>query len=69
MYSDEGISGTSTLNSPGFLAMIDDALSGKIDLIIIKSVARFARNTVDSLTAIRKLKQHNVEVFFEKENI
>lgn len=69
MYSDEGISGTSTLNRPGFLAMIDDALSGKIDLIITKSVSRFARNTVDSLTAIRKLKQHNVEVFFEKENI
>lgn len=69
MYSDEGISGTSAANRPGFLSMIDDALSGKIDLIITKSVSRFARNTVDSLTAIRKLRQNNVEVFFEKENI
>ena len=49
--------------------MIDDALSGKIDLIIIKSISRFARNTVDSLVNIRKLKEHNVECYFEKENI
>lgn len=49
--------------------MIADALSGKIDLIVTKSVSRFARNTVDSLTTIRKLKDHGTEVFFEKENI
>lgn len=49
--------------------MVADALDGKIDLIITKSVSRFARNTVDSLTTIRKLKEHNVEVYFEKENI
>ena len=49
--------------------MIADALSGKIDLIVTKSVSRFARNTVDSLTTIRKLKEHGVEVYFEKENI
>ena len=49
--------------------MIADALSGKIDLIVTKSVSRFARNTVDSLTTIRKLKDKGVEVFFEKENI
>jgi DNA invertase Pin-like site-specific DNA recombinase len=49
--------------------MIADALDGKIDLIITKSVSRFARNTVDSLTAIRKLKEKGVEVYFEKENI
>ena len=49
--------------------MIADAANGKIDLIITKSVSRFARNTVDSLVTIRKLKEHNVEVYFEKENI
>ena len=49
--------------------MVADALDGKIDLIITKSVSRFARNTVDSLTTIRKLKEHNVEVYFEKEYI
>ena len=49
--------------------MIADALDGKIDLILTKSISRFARNTVDSLTAIRKLKEKGVEVYFEKENI
>lgn len=49
--------------------MIQDALSGAIDLIITKSVSRFARNTVDSLVTIRKLKEKGVEVFFEKEYI
>lgn len=49
--------------------MIDDALAGKIDLIITKSVSRFARNTVDSLSTIRKLKEHGIEVYFEKESI
>lgn len=49
--------------------MINDALSDKIDLIITKSISRFARNTVDSLTTIRKLKDKGVEVYFLKENI
>ena len=49
--------------------MIEDALAGKIDLILTKSVSRFARNTVDSLTIIRKLKEKGVFVYFEKENI
>lgn len=49
--------------------MIADALAGKIDLIITKSISRFARNTVDTLTAVRQLKDKGVEVFFEKENI
>lgn len=49
--------------------MITDALAGKIDLIITKSVSRFARNTVDSLSTIRKLKEHSIECYFEKENI
>ena len=49
--------------------MIEDALAGKINLIVTKSVSRFARNTVDSLTAVRKLKEHGTEVYFEKEGI
>ena len=69
MYADEGISGTSMKRREGFQTMIDDALAGKIDLILTKSVSRFARNTVDSLTTVRKLKDASVEVYFEKENI
>ena len=69
VYPDEGITGTNTKKREQFKLMIADALAGKIDLIITKSVSRFARNTVDSLTTIRKLKEHNVEVYFEKENI
>ena len=69
MYSDEGVTGTSTKKREGFQTMVADALDGKIDLIITKSVSRFARNTVDSLSTIRELKEHNTEVFFEKENI
>jgi site-specific DNA recombinase len=69
VYTDEGISGTNTKHRAGFNKMIEDALAGKIDLIVTKSISRFARNTVDTLTNIRNLKEHNVEVFFEKENI
>ena len=69
VYTDEGISGTSTKHRTGFNEMIDDAMSGKMDLIVTKSVSRFARNTVDSLVTIRKLKEKGVEVYFEKENI
>ena len=49
--------------------MIADALAGKIDLIVTKSVSRFARNTVDSLTTVRKLKDEGIEIYFEKEYI
>lgn len=69
VYTDEGINGTSTKHREGFKRMIADALDGKIDLILTKSVSRFARNTVDSLTTIRKLKENGTEVYFEKENI
>jgi len=69
VYTDEGISGTSTKYREGFKRMIADALDGKIDLILTKSVSRFARNTVDSLTTIRQLKDKGTEVYFEKENI
>ncbi len=69
VYTDEGISATNTKKREGFNRMVADALDGKIDLIVTKSVSRFARNTVDSLTTVRKLKDAGVEVYFEKENI
>ncbi|XVG96573.1 recombinase family protein [Eubacteriales bacterium KG125] len=69
MYSDEGISATNTKRRDGFKQMISDALDGKVDLIVTKSVSRFARNTVDSLQTVRKLKENGIEVYFEKENI
>ena len=69
VYTDEGISATNTKKRDGFNRMIQDALDGKIDLILTKSVSRFARNTVDSLTTVRRLKDAGVEVYFEKENI
>ena len=69
VYTDEGITGTSTKHREGFNEMVADALAGKIDLIVTKSVSRFARNTVDSLVTVRKLKEHHVEIYFEKENI
>lgn len=69
VYTDRGITGTSTKKREGFNQMIHDALDGKIDLIITKSVSRFARNTVDTLTTIRKLKEYGVEVYFEEQNI
>jgi len=69
IYADEGISAVNTKRRDGFKQMISDALAGKVDLIITKSVSRFARNTVDSLTAVRDLKAAGVEVYFEKENI
>lgn len=69
VYTDEGITALNTKKRDGFNRMIADALAGKIDLIITKSVSRFARNTVDSLSTIRKLKEQNVECYFEKENI
>jgi DNA invertase Pin-like site-specific DNA recombinase len=69
IYCDEGITGTSTKKRDGFNRMIADALAGKLDLIVTKSISRFARNTVDSLQTIRLLKDHGVEVYFEEQNI
>ncbi|MBR4765142.1 MAG: recombinase family protein, partial [Clostridia bacterium] len=69
VYPDEGISGLGTKKREQFNEMMRDALNGKIDLIVTKSVSRFARNTVDTLTAVRQLKDKGVEVWFEKENI
>lgn len=69
LYADEGISGLNTKKRSGFRQMVEDAMNGRIDLILTKSISRFARNTVDSLVTIRELKAKGVEVFFEKENI
>lgn len=71
IYADEGISGTSLRHRDAFNEMMADAKAGKIDLIITKSVSRFARNAKDFLDAIRDLADHNppIGVFFESENI
>ena len=69
IYSDEGISGTSTRHRSGFLEMIADCDAGKIDLIITKSISRFARNTKDSLDYTRRLKDKGIGIYFEKEGI
>jgi len=68
-YYDNGISGTSKENRKGFNKLIEDALAGKIDLILTKSISRFARNTVDNIQTIRKLQEKDVVVYFEKEDI
>ena len=69
IYADEGISGTSSKRRDEFLKMIKDAISGKIDLILTKSISRFARNTVDTLKFIRFLREKGVSILFEEENI
>lgn len=69
IYADDGKSATNTKKRDDFNTMIEDCMAGKIDMVITKSVSRFARNTVDSLQNIRKLKEKNVAVFFEKEGV
>ncbi len=68
-YTDEGISGLNTKRREGFKQMVSDGLAGKFDLLVTKSVSRFARNTVDSLTTVRKLKEVGCEIWFEEQNI
>jgi len=69
IFTDDGISGTNTKKREGFNKMIESCMAGNIDLIITKSISRFARNTVDCLKYIRMLKEKGVEIKFEKENI
>lgn len=69
LYADEGISGTSAKHRKQFLKMIRDCMKGKVDLILTKSVSRFARNTAECLDYIRELKTHGVGIYFEKENL
>ena len=69
MYPDPGITGTKAEKRPEFMKMIEDCRAGKIEKIMVKSVSRFARNTVDALNYIRELRDMNVSVQFESENI
>ncbi len=69
IYADEGISGLAVQKRPEFKKMIQDCTDGKIQLVITKSISRFARNTLDCLQYIRKLKAMGVAILFEKENI
>lgn len=69
IFADDGISGTNTKKREEFNRMIDECMAGHIDMIITKSIRRFARNTLDCLKYIRQLKEKNISVFFEKENI
>ena len=69
IYSDEGISGTNLAHRKGMLQMIEDARAGKIDHILAKSIARFARNVVDCLSVIEELKKIGVGVHFDENNL
>ena len=69
IYADRGISGTRTRNRTDFLRLIADCRAGKIDAVVCKSVSRFGRNTVDTLTFTRELKGLGIDVYFEKENL
>ena len=69
IYADEGITGTSVKKRKAFQRLMKDALAGKIDLIITKSVTRFARNTLDAVGWMRKLKDKGVDIYFETDNI
>ena len=69
IVADDGISGTNTKKREQFNRMIERAMAGEIDMIVTKSISRFARNTLDCLKFIRRLKEKNIPVYFEKENI
>ena len=69
VYADEAISGTQDYKRSDFMRMINDGLNKNFDLLLTKSISRFARNTVDTLSYVRKLKEKNVAIFFEEENI
>lgn len=69
IYTDEGITDTQIKKRERFNQMMNDAINGKIDLIIAKSISRFVRNTVDTLNCVRLPREHKVDVFFEKEKI
>ncbi len=69
IFADDGISGTNTKKREDFNRMIEECMNGNIDMIITKSISRFARNTLDCLKFIRQLKEKNIPVYFEKENI
>ena len=69
VYADEGISGCSTKRREQFKQLMSDCMAGKIDMVLTKSISRFGRNTVDTLTTIRELKSKGIGVYFEKEQV
>ena len=69
VFADDGRSATNTFRRDDFNQLMDQCLKGKVDMIITKSISRFARNTVDCISWVRKLKEKNVAVYFEKENL
>lgn len=69
IYADPGITGTRAEKRPDFMRMIQDCRDGKIQKILVKSISRFARNTVDALNYIREIKDLGISIFFESENI
>lgn len=69
VYADRFVSGTGTVNCPEFQRLISDCDAGLVDIVLCKSISRFARNTVDLLETVRHLKNRGIDVRFEKENI
>ena len=69
IFADEGLSGTQAKTRPQFNAMIEACENGDVNLVITKSISRFARNTLDALNYIRKLKALNIPIIFEKESV
>ena len=69
IYADYGKSGTKEKGRTDFMRMLEDCEAGEIDIICTKSISRFARNTVECIQIVRKLKEKNIDVYFEKENI
>lgn len=69
VYVDEGITGTQVTKREQFQKMIKDCMNGQIDMVITKSISRFARNTLDTLKYVRQLKEKNIAVYFEDEKI
>lgn len=69
VFADDGISGNNTKKRDEFNRMINECMAGNIDIIITKSISRFARNTLDCLKYVRQLKNKNIPIYFEKESI
>src|SRR5699024_2718132 len=69
IYADEAVTGTQTIKRENFLRMINDCINGDIDMVITKSISRFARNTLDTLKYVRMLKERDIAVLFEDEKI
>ncbi len=69
IYADEGITGTQILKRDDFIRLMDECMKGNVDMIITKSISRFARNTLDTLKYVRKLKERGIAVYFEEEGI